>query len=88
MPVIVWLVPPAAALLGTTDPWVSLLIAALGSVACGMLMARIVEFPVLRLRDRFFPSKTAGGSRPTPAEPAIPADREAAPAREGVAAIT
>jgi peptidoglycan/LPS O-acetylase OafA/YrhL len=59
MPVIVWLVPAVTGLLGTSDPWLSLLSAVCGSVACGMLMARIVEFPVLRLRDRFFPSKTA-----------------------------
>jgi peptidoglycan/LPS O-acetylase OafA/YrhL len=70
MPVIVWLVPAATSLLGTNDPWVSLLIAAAGSVVCGVLMARIVEFPVLRLRDRFFPSKTArtqDGMAPQPA---------------------
>jgi hypothetical protein len=27
----------------------------LGSIALGVLMAQIIEFPVIRLRDRFFP---------------------------------
>jgi hypothetical protein len=28
----------------------------LGGITLGILMARLVEFPIIRLRDRFFPA--------------------------------
>jgi hypothetical protein len=30
-----------------------------GSILFGIAMAKLIEFPVLRLRDRFFPARTA-----------------------------
>jgi peptidoglycan/LPS O-acetylase OafA/YrhL len=38
-----------------------------GSVVFGIAMAKLIEFPVLRLRDRFFPARTASlGSESVP----------------------
>ena len=35
--------------------------------AIGILMAKLVELPTLRLRDRWYPSRAAGGATPAPA---------------------
>ncbi len=55
-----------------------------GSIAFGVLMARLIEFPTLRLRDRLFPAmQTQGG--PVPAETGQPAGR---PRMENTAAAS
>jgi peptidoglycan/LPS O-acetylase OafA/YrhL len=43
---------------------VSALAITIGAIVVGMLAGRVVEWPVLRLRDRFFPSRSGGLSLP------------------------
>jgi len=58
MAVRVWIAP---SIVGTDDPqsrWFTFMAVYLaGSLAIGIAMAALVEFPVLRLRDRWFPSR-------------------------------
>jgi hypothetical protein len=51
-----------------------------GAFVIGIAMAKLLELPVLRFRDRMFPSRggNAISSAPQVAEPAIPARRHAA----------
>ena len=43
----------------------------IGSMVFGILMARLIEFPILRMRDRFFPAKQTAPVA-APVEPEIP----------------
>jgi peptidoglycan/LPS O-acetylase OafA/YrhL len=43
-----------------------------GSIALGIVMSRVVEFPVLRLRDRWFPSRASATPDAAPTPPAPP----------------
>ncbi|MCP9496603.1 MAG: acyltransferase [Pyrinomonadaceae bacterium MAG19_C2-C3] len=53
---------------GSRPPYmVEWLVYILGSVMVGIVMAKIIEFPVLKLRDHFFPSR---GDRPALSKPA------------------
>jgi peptidoglycan/LPS O-acetylase OafA/YrhL len=59
VPVSQWLVPWARHWAGSTvqSSWLWIGIYVLGAVAVGTAFAWIVEYPVLRLRDRLFPSR-------------------------------
>ena len=58
MPLVLWCLPPLARALGQYWTW-SLYFASylLGSVVLGILMALAIEFPLLKARDRWFPSR-------------------------------
>jgi len=58
VPVVVWVVPLVAKILGSHWNW-PLYCASyfLGSLGIGILMALLIEFPVLRVRDRLLPSR-------------------------------
>jgi peptidoglycan/LPS O-acetylase OafA/YrhL len=77
MPVLVWGVPR----LGDVSYPLMALVYVAASVAVGVGMARLVELPALRLRDRWFPSRAGGAAGPAgptlvrvavPGEPARP----------------
>jgi peptidoglycan/LPS O-acetylase OafA/YrhL len=55
MPVAIWAVPR----LGLTDPWAVTGAGVVASLAVGVVAAKLVEVPVLRLRDRFLPARAA-----------------------------
>jgi peptidoglycan/LPS O-acetylase OafA/YrhL len=58
MPVLAWLVPLVAGGVKAERNWFVYFAAYVGgSVLFGIVMAVLVEFPVLRLRDRWFPSR-------------------------------
>ena len=58
MPVTMFVVPKFIRILGTTENWfVYAGVYLIGSVLFGILMAILIEFPVLHLRDRLFPSR-------------------------------
>jgi peptidoglycan/LPS O-acetylase OafA/YrhL len=38
-----------------------------GALVLGVAMAKLVEMPTLRIRDRWYPSRVAGGANPAPA---------------------
>ena len=40
-------------------------------IALGVLMTKLIEFPALRLRDRWFPRKVKSAVEDTPAEVAV-----------------
>jgi peptidoglycan/LPS O-acetylase OafA/YrhL len=61
MPVIAWGLPLVERAAGTTLPYgwrIAFCVAA--SLGVGVAMAAVVEFPVLRLRDRWFPALSRG----------------------------
>lgn len=58
MPVSVWVVPRLTEALHVRQNWWAYFATyILGSVALGILLANVIEFPMLRLRDRLFPSR-------------------------------
>lgn len=58
MPVSDWGMPLVERIAGTTLPFgVKVVLYMAGSVAIGIGMARLIEVPMLRLRDRWFPAK-------------------------------
>lgn len=68
MPMAMWAVPKLNRTFGTAENWfVYAGIYLIGSVFFGILMAALVEFPVLRWRDHLFPSRgrplTASGTK-------------------------
>jgi len=77
-----WMKPLCRGLLGHPIPYVGeLAVYCIASIVIGILMARIIEFPVLKLRDRIFPSRglvaslkmalAGAGRMPTPAMIAV-----------------
>jgi peptidoglycan/LPS O-acetylase OafA/YrhL len=63
MPVREWGLPGLTKLLGDSPRYGVLVMAFfVGSFLVGVVMAKLIEFPMLRLRDRWFP---AGGRSPT-----------------------
>ncbi len=59
MPFLAWGLPRLRALLGVPrDSWLELLLFVVGSCVVGIAMARVVEQPFLRLRDRLLPSRS------------------------------
>ena len=59
MPVILWLVPAVTQRMGLANDWATAMVAVTLSVGVGLLMSRLVELPVLWLRERYFPSRSA-----------------------------
>ncbi len=59
MPVIWWITPILMAMFGTTSAVAELAISLVISAFVGKLMAEMIEFPVLRLRNMVFPDSTA-----------------------------
>jgi peptidoglycan/LPS O-acetylase OafA/YrhL len=58
LPVIVWGVPFLEKVIGARCPFgVRVSLYLVGSLACGVVMAKLVENPALALRDRLFPSR-------------------------------
>jgi peptidoglycan/LPS O-acetylase OafA/YrhL len=90
MPVAMWAVPKVNRILGTTENWfVYAGVYLIGSVFFGILLAALVEFPVLRVRDHLFPSRgrplTASGTKPNEEEknlPSPPPDHDAVTLKE------
>jgi peptidoglycan/LPS O-acetylase OafA/YrhL len=88
MPVIFWLVPVVQILQRVQlAPTTKLAFAMSASVTVGVLFARLIEFPVLRLRDRWYPSRCGLSAGPVPsgnldrlneqpASPVVPNTRE------------
>lgn len=67
MPVIVWAMPATENVLGIAfGPLARVAFVVSGSVAVGYFAARLVEIPVLRLRDRYFPSRSGASAAPAP----------------------
>ncbi len=67
MPVIRWAIPALERSLDRElDFLVRVPLYVAGSIALGMVMARLVEIPALRLRDRWFPGRPAGLAPPWP----------------------
>jgi peptidoglycan/LPS O-acetylase OafA/YrhL len=59
MPMRLWLLPRIERMLGQRPPYaVELLVYLSGSLFLGVVMAKVVEFPALWLRDRCFPSRS------------------------------
>jgi hypothetical protein len=58
----------AAAFVGLYSPWMYLWQGVFGCVIFGVVMARLIEFPVLKLRDRIFPPVTSSVTPPPPVE--------------------
>ena len=56
-PVVTWVMPKAGPYLNSVHAMVVVIVALAICVAIGFLMAWIVEVPVLRFRERFFPSR-------------------------------
>jgi len=92
MPIALWAVPKLNKILGTSENWfIYAGVYLLGSVLFGILMAALVEFPVLHLRDRLFPSRgrplTVSGVKPNEEDeslPSSPGDRDMhAPKEQG-----
>jgi peptidoglycan/LPS O-acetylase OafA/YrhL len=60
MPVIAWVIPGLERLLSRElDFLVRFLLYIIGSLVVGIMMARLIEIPALRLRDAWFPSRGA-----------------------------
>jgi peptidoglycan/LPS O-acetylase OafA/YrhL len=55
MPVVIWAVPR----LHLTDPWLVVGAGVAASLAVGVAAAKLVEIPILRLRDRLLPARSA-----------------------------
>jgi peptidoglycan/LPS O-acetylase OafA/YrhL len=63
-PVRAWAMPAITALTGwVPSPWADLVVYLALCVAVGVVMARLVEMPVLALRDRWLPSRGAAGPK-------------------------
>jgi peptidoglycan/LPS O-acetylase OafA/YrhL len=62
MPVLLWLVPltVGTAGLGVSYTWM-MIVYVLAALVGGMWHARLIEWPMLRARDRYFPSRTKAG---------------------------
>jgi peptidoglycan/LPS O-acetylase OafA/YrhL len=59
VPVFGWVVPPVLRLCGFTSCWPAYSVLAFCLVwGCGIVAAKLVEMPVLKLRDRLFPATT------------------------------
>jgi len=59
LPVALWLLPYMKGLMTGYWNWVfNVIVYVGGSIAIGIIMANIVEFPMLKIRDRFYPSRT------------------------------
>jgi peptidoglycan/LPS O-acetylase OafA/YrhL len=54
-----WICPPLEQYFGLQHGWTWFTLYMCGATIFGIFMAKIVEFPMLRLRDRFFPSRSA-----------------------------
>ena len=79
MPVLVWGLPLLEQLFGMSFPFSVRLVSYVGgSMAMGVVMARLVEVPALRLRDQLFPARSTAtiAARPTPVD-AAPVERVA-----------
>jgi peptidoglycan/LPS O-acetylase OafA/YrhL len=60
-----WFIIPVIGPYGALHPWFFTTVYVTTSVATGIVMARLVEYPVLRVRDRLFPSRSGAiTSRP------------------------
>lgn len=58
IPIAEWLVPWAKASMGHYWNWgIYFILYFLGSICSGIVMAVIIEFPILKIRDRLFPSR-------------------------------
>lgn len=69
IPVLIMGVPLLARIVGRPmGAWIELCIYGAGSILVGILMAKIVEFPALKLRDHLFPSLSVAKSE-APTEP-------------------
>lgn len=55
-PVVTWLLPRISPRFEAIHPWAPPVVGMAVTLAVGIALARIVEVPVLRFRDRFFPS--------------------------------
>jgi peptidoglycan/LPS O-acetylase OafA/YrhL len=67
MPVLVWLLPWGDRLAGSRlEELPRIIVYVVAALLVGAGMARITEWPVLRLRDRWFPSRTTGKSTASP----------------------
>ncbi|MBL8189852.1 MAG: hypothetical protein JNK38_17695 [Acidobacteria bacterium] len=54
-----WLVLKVGRSIGFgTNFWLQTLIYIAGSLAIGIIMAQLIEYPLLKLRDRWFPSRS------------------------------
>lgn len=59
MPVLYWLVPAVVGSVKAERSWyLYFLTCVLGSIGGGILLANLIEFPMLRWRDRHFPSRS------------------------------
>jgi peptidoglycan/LPS O-acetylase OafA/YrhL len=69
MPVMEWGVPLLERAAGATFPFaLRMPIYLVGSLLVGVAMAKVVEMPALKLRDRWFPSRSAALRESTPAD--------------------
>lgn len=67
MPVQAWGIPLVERMLGMPLDFGPRLVVYFGGSFClGIVMAKLVEIPVLRLRDRWFPSRSLGAVDATP----------------------
>ena len=74
-----WLVPWLAFHVGTTSWFFVAGVYYVGAIVLGVLLAKLVEYPVLRFRDRVFPSSAKAVER-TPPSPRLPDGRVLSPA--------
>jgi len=63
----------------TQTAFLYLCLLVIGSVAIGVLMAKLIEFPALRLRERLMPPRRPTAPREAPPEAVIPAEGTALP---------
>jgi peptidoglycan/LPS O-acetylase OafA/YrhL len=64
LPVVLWAIPLAEQTVGVRFALgFRAMLSVVGSLAFGAAMAKIVEAPALRLRDRWFPSRSSGADR-------------------------
>jgi peptidoglycan/LPS O-acetylase OafA/YrhL len=71
LPVILWLTPAVMRWSGSASGWLMVGVSVAGSMIVGVAMSWFVEFPVLLLRERYFPSKTAGLTTTAAADPGV-----------------
>jgi peptidoglycan/LPS O-acetylase OafA/YrhL len=57
VPVLAWVTPAVLATISSPPLWLTFAVYLIGSYVIGSEMARMVEFPALKLRDRWFPRK-------------------------------
>lgn len=79
IPMSEWLHPVTSRLSGPYAIWAGLAIFCGGAIAVGVGMAALVEFPVLRVRDRLFPSLGSAVRLPAVADTASPGAALSAP---------